>query len=312
MEQYQMLVERVAGAAKLSVEEVERKIEAKRAKLSGLVSKEGACQIVAAELGVALEKERMKLAELVQGMRRANVLGKVLEIGAVRSYTKGERSGKVAHFTLADESGRMGCVLWDMSHIGLIEEGKIHAGDVVEITNANVRNGELHLSSFSDVRLSQEKLGEVVVEAIYGATTLKDAKAGERLQTRAFIVQVFEPRYFEVCPECGRKAVEEACLTHGKITPKRRALLNIVLDDGTETMRSVLFGESIYQLGLSEEEVFSLEKFAEKRAGLLGEEKVFSGIVRMNTLSNMPELTIEKVDEVQAEALIKALEAQAR
>lgn len=305
-----MLVERVAGAAKLSVEEVERKIEAKRAKLSGLVSKEGACQIVAAELGIALEKERMKLAEVMQGMRRASVLGKVLEIGAVRSYSKGERSGKVANFVIADETGSMRCVLWDMSHIALIEEGKLHAGDVVEITNANIRNGELHLSSFSDIRASQEQLESVVTDTLYHALTLKDARAGELLQTRAFVVQVFEPRYFEVCPECGRKAVDESCLTHGKITPKRRALLNVVLDDGTETMRSVLFGESIYQLGLSEEEVFSLEKFAEKRMALLGEEKVFSGKVRMNTLSNMPELTIEKVQDVNPEELIKALEAQ--
>lgn len=311
MEMYQKLVERIAHAAKLSAEDIERKVEAKRAKLSGLVSKEGACQIVAAELGVALDKERMKLAELIPGMRRANVLGKVLEIGTVRSYTKGERSGKVANFTLADESGKMRCVLWDLSHVGLIEEGKLHVGDVVEITNANVRNGELHLSSFSDVRASQEQLGEVVTEAIYGAVTLKDARVGELLQTRAFIVQAFEPRYFEVCPECGRKAVEEACLTHGKVVPQRRALLNLVLDDGTETMRSVLFGETILQLGLSEEEVFSLEKFAEKRAMLLGEESVFSGRVRMNTLSNMPELTIEKVEAVQPEALTAALEGVA-
>ena len=43
------------------------------------VKKEGAAQIVAAELGINFDKERLKISELVQGMKRANVLGKVVE-----------------------------------------------------------------------------------------------------------------------------------------------------------------------------------------------------------------------------------------
>ena len=97
MDNYSQLVERISKASGLSTEEIERKVEAKRAKLSGLVSKEGAAQIVAAELGINFEKERMKISELVQGMRRANILGKVIEISPVRSYTKGEREGKVCN-----------------------------------------------------------------------------------------------------------------------------------------------------------------------------------------------------------------------
>ena len=68
MDNYQLLVERISKASGLPIEEIERKIEAKRAKLSGLVSKEGACQIIAAELGINFDKERMKISELVQGM----------------------------------------------------------------------------------------------------------------------------------------------------------------------------------------------------------------------------------------------------
>lgn len=58
MDNYNQLVERISAASKLPKEEIERKVEGKRAKLSGLVSKEGAAQIVAAELGINFDKER--------------------------------------------------------------------------------------------------------------------------------------------------------------------------------------------------------------------------------------------------------------
>ena len=153
MDNYLSLLERIATAAHITRDEVERKVEAKRAKLSGLVSKEGAAQIVAAELGIHFDKERMKLSEIVQGMKRANVLAKVLELYPVRSYSKNGRDGKVANMLIGDESASARLVLWDTNHISLVEQGKIAQGMVLEISNAGVRNGELHLSSFGDIKI---------------------------------------------------------------------------------------------------------------------------------------------------------------
>ncbi len=311
MDTYVQLVERISQASGLSVEDIERKVEAKRAKLSGLVSKEGAAQIVAAELGIHFDKERMKIAELVQGMKRANILGKVLQLFPVRSFTKNGRDGKVANLLVGDSSASIKVVLWDTNHIGLIEAGKIKEGDVLEISHGSLRNGELHVSAFGDIKLSKEILDHVVTTMTFPAMLLAEAKPGQRLQTRAFIVQVFDPRYFEVCPECGKKVVDEECAVHGTVTPKKRALLNVILDDGSESLRSVLFGDQIYLLGLTEDEVFSLEHFVEKKQQLLGEERIFSGQVRSNALYNTTEFTIEQVSEVQVDPLLKALEAKA-
>jgi ssDNA-binding replication factor A large subunit len=308
MDNYTKLVERISKSANVGIDEVERRVEAKKAKLSGLISREGAAQIVAAELGVNLDKERLKLSELLQGMKRANVIGKILEIYPVREYNKNGRAGKVVNMLLADESTNVRVVLWDTNHIALIEQGKLNKGDIVEISNGNVRNGELHLSSFADIKLSNEKIEGVVTEKVFGSGKLSEAKAGNNLRTRAVIVQVFEPRYFEVCPECGKRALEGECKIHGKVEAKKRALLNVVLDDGAGTIRCVLFGDTIKSLGLSDEEIFSLEKFGEKRNSLLGEEKFFLGNVRSNTLYNTTEFNIEKVEEVNLDNLIKELE----
>ena len=96
MDNYIQLVERISRSSGLQKEEIDRRVEAKRAKLSGLVSKEGAAQIVAAELGINFDNERMKISELVQGMKRANILGKVLKVNPVREFNKNGREGKVA------------------------------------------------------------------------------------------------------------------------------------------------------------------------------------------------------------------------
>src|SRR3989344_5402329 len=311
MDNYQQLITRISESAKLSIEEIERKIAAKRAKLSDLVSKEGAAQIVAAELGINFDQERMKISELVHGMRRANVIGKIIEVYPIREYNKNGKEGKVCNLLVADESSNTRAVLWDTHHISLVETEKLKIGDVVEITNAGVRNGEIHLSSFSDIKKSKEILKEVMAEKVFSERKIKEIKPGERLKTRAIIVQVFDPRYFEVCPKCGKKVSEGKCTgEHGQIEGKKRALLNLVLDDGTETIRSVLFGEQINKLGLSDEEIFSIEQFSVKKSSILGEEKIFSGMVKTNALYNTSELTIENVSDIKIDELIKSLETK--
>jgi len=307
---YDKLVSRISQTSGIGIEEIERKIEAKRAKLSGLVSREGAAQIVAAELGINFDLERMKIAELVDGMRRANIIGKVIEISPVRKFNKNGREGKVCNLIVADEGSNVRAVLWDTHHISLIEDGKIVIGDVVEMSNAGVRQGELHLGGFSDIKKSKEVLGEVVLGRIYNGKILKDVRAGDRFKTRAVIVNVFEPRYFSVCSLCGKRVVDGKCINHGEVEGKKRALLNFILDDGSENIRSVVFGELINKLGLNDEEIFSLEQFAMKKGGLLGEEKFFSGSIRQNQFSNNIEMVVEDILDVNVEELVKELEAK--
>ncbi len=305
------LLERVARAAGLALEEVERKVEAKRAKLSGLVSKEGAAQIVAAELGIHFDKERMKISQLVHGMKRANTIGKILEVLPVRSYSKNGKEGKVASLQVADESGSTRAVLWDTNHIALVERGELQTGMTIEISNASVRNGELHLSSFGDIKQSKEVLHDVVVAQRASFIKLSEVKAGQACKTRAYILQVFDPRYFEVCPECSKRVLEGECKIHGAVKGQRRALLNIVLDDGLGTIRSVLFSDQIASLGFDPETIFSLEKFSEQKDSILGEEKIFSGNIRSNALYNTIEFNVTGVEDVVVDDLLKEFETKA-
>ena len=303
---YEQLLERISRASGLAKEEIERKIEAKRSKLSGLVSKEGAAQIVAAELGINFEKQKSKISEL-EGAKRANVTGKILKLFPVKEYKKENREGKIGSMIIADETGSVRVVLWDMNHIKLLEQGDFKEGDVIEINNANMKNSEVHLSGFADIKLSGEKLENVKTERNFSDKKMADVKTGDAVKLRAFIVQIFEPRFFDVCPECSGKEVSDGdgavCDKHGRVVPLKRALLNLVLDDGTENIRAVLFSEQIDNAGFNVQENFALEK-----AKFLGREMAFSGTVRQNKFFNNQELFISGVEEINLDNLISELE----
>lgn len=311
---YEKIIERIAKSSGFGVDEIERRVEAKRAKLSGLISKEGAAQVIAAELGISFDNEKLKINELLPGMRKANTIGKVINLFPVRTFTRNGKESKVANMVIADDTSNIRAVLWDMNHIDLIEKGKIGIGTVVEISNGNMRDNEIHLGSFSEIKPVNIEMPSVVEGKILSEKEIKDMQISDNAKVRAFIVQSFEPRFFDLCPECRKKVTQESegfvCQEHGKVIPNRRALINIVLDDGTETVRAVIFSDNFPSLGIPDWNSGDAEKIAMQRQELLGKEMVFSGSARNNKFFNNMEFNVERVEEVDIDNLIKELESK--
>lgn len=308
---YEKLLERIARSAGLMKEDVEKKVETKREKLSGLISKEGAAQVVASELGISFENEKLMIDELLPGMRNVNLVGKVINLTPVRTFkTKRGDESKVTNLWIADETSNIRTVLWDTNHIELIEKGDVKEGSVVEISNGSMRDNELHLGSFSGFKLSNEDMNDVKTEKIVREKNIVDFKKGENTSVRAFVVQIFEPKFFNVCPECKRKVVQEedafSCGEHGKVVPEKRALVNLVLDDGTESIRSVIFHEKIHSLGLTDLE--NPDLLTQQKQNLLGKEMFFAGNVRNNAFFNTPEFIIDEIKELNLDEVIQSLE----
>ncbi len=312
MKNYELLVDRIAKSAGLEKGEVESKVEAKKAKLSGLISKEGAAQIIAAELGISFEDEDLKVSELIGGLRKVNVIGKVMNIFPVREFEKNDRKGKVANFILADDSGSTRVVLWDTNHIELIENESIKVGDVVEIRNGSTRESEIHLSSFGELKKSDVIMDEVKNAPATSEETLDNVSQGQSVKSRGVVVQVFQPRFYFCCPTCNKKVIKAedetfSCAEHGKVEEKSRAILNFVLDDGTESMRVVMFSDQIKAL-VNEEDLADEAKAAAFRDDLLGTEIYLSGRVNRNQLFNNLEIVANSVERVDVEALIVELD----
>jgi replication factor A1 len=302
---YERVVEKIARVSGFTKSEIERRIEAKRAKLSGLISQEGAAQVVAAELGVSFENEKLKIEELLPGMRKVNVVGKVIKIFPVRAFkTQKNGEGKVCNLILADDTSNIKVVLWDTNHIELIEKGEVAEECVIEVSNGSMRDNEMHLGSFSNMKLSEETIDNVQRERIAKEKAISELKIGDSSIVRGFVVQSFEPRFFEVNKETGRKVTEQE--KANGVETEKRALINIVIDDGTETIRAVLFHENLREIGLKD--LDDLEKTIAQREDLLGKEFIFSGNVRRNNFFNNEEFIIDSVKPVNLDELIVVLE----
>jgi len=314
---YDELVKLIVNFTKLPIGEIEAKIDAKKAKLSDLISKEGAAQIVASELGVNFDKQKVKVDGLLVGMRKIAVTAKILRIYPVRSFQTKTATSKVANMVIADETGNIKCVLWDMNHIKEIEEGRIKEGDVIDFGAGSVRQGtfgkELHLGSNSDFKKSAEVIDKVVdfkpQAPKLSKRKINELKENERAVVRAVVVQAFEPKFFSVCPECGKKPSNNrgnfTCAQHGVIVPKGRSLMSMVLDDGTANIRAVGFNEVIAKMfHINEEEIKLL---VDRKNEVLGKELLITGRVRRNKMFDNLEFIISDSEEIDPEKLIGEL-----
>jgi ssDNA-binding replication factor A large subunit len=238
-------------------------------------------------------------------MRKVNISGKIIRLFPVRSFKtqKGE-DGKVLNLVLADETSNIKVVIWDTNHIALIEKGEITEGDVVDISNGSMRENEMHLGSFSEFKRSSKEMGEVMTDRIIREKKISEFKLGDSISVRAFIVQTFQPRFFEVSKETGKKLTESE--REKGVATDRKALINIVIDDGTETIRAVIFNDNLSVLGLNDLE--NPERLSYQIENLLGREMIFSGNVRKNNFFNNEEFIVDGVKEVNLDELISQLE----
>ena len=313
---YEQLIERISHLSGKTIDEIKRLIEAKRAKLSGLISIEGAAQVVASELGISFEKQKFKIREMLIGMKKVSVIGKVLEVYPVKKYQRAGKENELATLYLADETSSIRVVLWDTKLIDKIKSGEISKGSVVEIKEADVRGTtarELHLSSSSSIEPSSAHIENVSTVEELPSKKIAELKPNERVSVKAYVVQLFQPTFFSVCPECSMRVSYEndkaVCVKHSTVIPKKRALLSMVIDDGSDNMRAIIFNEGIARLFKIEEgELDKIESvFLEKKQELMGSEILFSGRVRKNMLFDRNEFIIDACNELSPEQAIKEL-----
>ena len=103
------------------------------------------------------------------------------------------------------------------------------------------------------------------------------------------------------------------CLTHGQITPDYNFVLNVILDDGTSTVKVTCFRAQAEKLLSKTKEELQIyrehpEAFEELKMKLLGEQYKFVGRTKMNTFSNRLEFNANLVFPGNPEEELKKLE----
>ncbi|MBI4153211.1 hypothetical protein HY497_01690 [Candidatus Woesearchaeota archaeon] len=305
------LKERIVKESGISIAELDGKIHEKMNELSGLISEEGATHIVANELGMQLLEgsAALKVADLKAGMRNVDVLGKLTRKFELRHFESARGPGKVASFVFGDETGVTRVVLWNDQADKLDE---LHEGDVLRISSGYARdnNGrlELHLNDRSGVEVNPEGVTVEVAEKKFDEAIKKGIKDLQENDTNVellvTLVDVFDPRYFTVCPECNKRAAEKegsfSCAVHGTVTPAVSYVVNALGDDGTDTIRLVFWKNQAERLlGLSSSEILAFkdypEQFQDVKHKLLGEVVKLVGRVTKNQMFDRLEFNAQLV-----------------
>ena len=312
------LKEKIIASGKLSLEQVEDKIKAKINELSGLISEEGAAHIIANELGVELvnkNSDKLKIKEVYAGMRDITTVGKVVRIFDVREFAKGESTGKVCSLILGDETGTVRVVFWNDQ---VDEISSLKDGDILKIESVYVRDNrgqkEIHLGKVGHIDINPK--GEVITGVREGNTyervaieKLEDGAQGAEIL--ATVVQVFDPRFFTLCPQCNKRANNNECATHGTVEPVLSYVLNAVLDDGTGNIRAVFWKNQTNHLVEKEdlsEFQDNLVAFEEIKNDLLGEQFKVMGRVKKNDMFDRLEFNVQMVEKAKPEEELAKLE----
>ena len=143
----QKLKDSIVSRSGKSEEEVERLIEAKKEKFSGLLTEEGATFMIAKELGVQTEnlaREETRIAALKDGMNNIDIVARVRRTFPPKQYEKNGKKGELQNIILTDGSGEIRATLWNKDIKKFAELGAEKVGSL-RLANCSV-------SSFNGVR----------------------------------------------------------------------------------------------------------------------------------------------------------------
>ncbi len=314
-----MLKEKILASGKINHEELEKKIKTKINELSGLISEEGACHIIANEFGIELanpKENKLKIKEIYAGMRNLSTAGKVVRKFEAREFSKGDKTGRVCSIVLGDETGTIRVVFWN-DQVNLLDDVKEE--DILEIKEVYTRENnnavEVHLGDRGEIRVNPEgiEIGEVRKRAEGQRKKISELQNGEEnIEVLGTIVQVFDPRFFMVHPESGRRIREGEEAT---ITPVLSYVMNAVLDDGTGTIRAVFWKQQTnHLLDKADEQMAGYKEnpagFENIKTDLLGEQVKITGKVKKNEMFDRLEFNVQLVEKANPEEELRKLQQE--
>ena len=151
----------------------------------------------------------------------------------VREFKTEKRQGKVANLLVGDETGIIKLVMWDTNQIKLIEDSQIKENTILKIKNGYIKenNGfkEFHLGNRSQITINPENetlnVKEVQLQQEFFKKQIKDLGDNDvNVSVFGTITQIFEPRFYEACPECNKKVRlydgKFICDAHGSVQEK--------------------------------------------------------------------------------------------
>ncbi len=237
------LKEAISSGTGKSGEEVERLIEAKRQKFSGLLTEAGAAFMIAKELGVKTVQavsEATKISSLKEGMNNVDVVGRVRKVFPKKEFEKNGRKGKLQSVIIWDGSAEARATLWN-DDIEKFAQKPIAKGSAVKISNCSVSsyNGAVQLNLNYNSSLEQAE-GNGLPELESKFFELNDLDAGmASVDVKVLIKKVFPAKNFETEKGSGK-------------------VMNFIIAQGVEELRATAWNsqcDAVEEIGEGEKVV---------------------------------------------------------
>jgi replication factor A1 len=143
LQQATELIEKIISSSGKSKREVEQLIKAKKSKLSGLLTDDGAAFMVARELGIELatqqEMHMVSIGQLQDGMQNVDLLVRAMHVFSPKSFERNGTKGTLCNMIIADDSGETRLTLWH-NDVRKMQEAGVQKGSVLLLHNCYVKS----------------------------------------------------------------------------------------------------------------------------------------------------------------------------
>lgn len=323
MEEKEKLLKSLAELTKKSEKELQKLVLDKINELSGLVSEEGAIYIIANELGVKLANDKVKKNTVQAEFKKINEITEAkmpvsLVCRVIKKYekvsfsTKAGTSGCVQSLLVGDDTGVIRVVFWN-DKTEMLE--KIKEKDVLKVINAYTRENpnleRIELSTqYSEIEINPKgvevKLKEFVQTGIeFKSKKISELSEGDKNIKLTVIVTDFEiPRFYFACPECFKKIFQDEgsqkCAEHNEVKAIKIPIVNLIVDDGENTITIVGFRDRAENLtGAKAEEIISLtqdiDKYKNFSKKMIGSKMNIAGNVSVSSMTGDKQFLVSQV-----------------
>lgn len=268
----------------------------------------------------------LKLQELKKGMENVDAFGRVVRIYEEREFNVEGRKGKVLNFELADETSAVRAVAWN----DIVDSvTNLNPGDLVKVEGAYTKEGlngvELHLGWQARIIKNPKGIEISSVRAELNRKNIRELQPSSSGEIKATIVDLYRGKlHYLVCPKC-RKKLEKfeegyVCRACGEVKePDINLVVNLQLDDGSASIRTVFFGKSAEKvIGINKDRLKNMLKVKKPeeiievvKPAIIGNEILVEGTARTNSNTQEMEFIARVVYPVEykreAEKLIKEI-----
>jgi len=288
-----MIAKILAQRKDLTREQVESLIAEKKHEAQDLLSDEGAARLVAEELLVETEPvavPSMMIRDLVAGLNNVTLTGKISSWEPPKDFVRQDgTTGRIVRIVLADETGKIGCAIWD-DKVDSIPKDSDLTGKSVSIRHAYTRaglSGEVELSAGerSEITITPEP-GTVDVATI---TPIRDIKEPV-IELNVFGIIHSKPRFYEFDRNGQKGSVIRTVLADST-----GSIPLVAWNDKAEELRNLKRGDlvTLQWSRLRRDNLGRLEIHLENRSKVTLLEKPPEGF-------ELPEIKVHKISELKS------------